>query len=62
MRLKGTKYEKIERLPRNAVPVSRYAADNNTAVGYIYIKYERKGSAAGYTIRCFKGSNFVIPN
>jgi len=65
MRLNNTKYDLINDLPNNALPVSIYAKDNNTAVGYVYIKYERyladKGKYPGYEIRCFKGSNYVIP-
>lgn len=65
MRINGTKYDTIEKLPAIAQPVSEYARENNTAVGYVYIKYERflagKGSNPGYSIKCFKGSNFVIP-
>ena len=65
MRLNGTKYEEIEQLPIEAMAVSLYARKKKTAVGYIYIKYERflngKGSAPDYIIRCFKGSNYIIP-
>ena len=66
MRLNNTKYQLIDKLPAGAMPVSRYANEMNTAVGYIYIKYERfltgKGTNPNYTIKCFQGSNFVIPN
>lgn len=66
MRIEGTIYPPINKLPASAVVVSKYATDNNTAVGYVYIKYKRfkagKGEDPGYTIRCFQGSNFVIPN
>lgn len=65
MRLDNTKYPVVDTLPNNAEAVSIYARDNNTSVGYIYIKYERfinnKGSNPGYLIRCFKGSNYIIP-
>ena len=65
MRMNGTKYDVIDTLPAEAVPVSVYARNNNTAVGYIYVKYERylngKGSKPDYTIKCFMGSNFIIP-
>ena len=66
MRINGTKYETIDKLPAAAQPVSQFASSKNTAVGYIYIKYERylsgKGSNPGYSIKCFKGSNFIIPD
>jgi hypothetical protein len=67
MRIKGTKYEPIDQLPETAKPVSKYATENNTAVGYIYIKYKRyldgeTTTNPGYTIRCYLGMNFVIPN
>lgn len=65
MRINGTKYEMINSLPSNALPVSIYAHNNNTAVGYVYIKYDRhlrgEGSKPNYTIKCFQGSNFVLP-
>lgn len=66
MRLNGTKYESIDQLPKNAIVVSKFADSNSMAVGYVYVKYERfiKGETnkhPGYTIRCFQGSNFVIP-
>ena len=41
MRLKGTKYPNIDKLPSGAMPVSMFAKDNEMAVGYVYIKYER---------------------
>ena len=52
------------------MPVSMFAKDNEMAVGYVYIKYERHfnpqpgkkaGEYPGYVIRCFQGSNYVIP-
>ena len=70
MRIKGTKYPAIEKLPVGAMPVSMFAKDNEMAVGYVYIKYERHfnpqpgkkaGEYPGYVIRCFQGSNYVIP-
>jgi predicted acetyltransferase len=65
MRTQGTKYEPIEILPANAVTVSQYAKEQGKAVGYIYIKYQRYlskgGKHPGYSIRCFKGINFILP-
>ena len=65
MRKNGTIYEAINALPENALPVSTYAREQNIAVGQIYMKYKRylNGSSnkPDYTIRCFKGANFVIP-
>lgn len=64
MRLKGTKYEAIPKLPAKAQPVSTFASEHGMAVGYVYIKYERalvSGKSAGYSIRCFMGTNYVIP-
>ncbi len=65
MRLNGTKYDSINILPANALPVSIYAHNKNTAVGYVYIKYDRylkgEGSKPPYTIKCFQYSNYVIP-
>jgi hypothetical protein len=66
MRVNGTKYPVIDALPANALPVSIYATNNNTAVGYIYVKYERylkgEGKKPDYSIRCWNGANYVIPN
>jgi len=70
MRIKGTKYPAIDKLPSGAMPVSLFAKEKNMAVGYVYIKYERHfnpepdknpGEYPGYIIRCFQGSNYVIP-
>ena len=70
MRIKGTKYPAIDKLPSGAMPVSRFADKEKMAVGYVYIKYERHfnpqpgkkaGEYPGYVIRCFQGSNYVIP-
>lgn len=66
MRKNGTKYEKIDTLPKNALPVSAFAEKLGIAVGQVYIKYERfingKGKDPNYSIRCFMGSNFIISN
>lgn len=67
MRIKGTKYPKIERLPENALPVRMYADEIDTQVPQIYIRYERFKTGKsrkdpGYEIKCFQGSNYVIPN
>lgn len=71
MRTNGTKYGPIAKLPKTAKPVSQYALEAKLAVGQIYMKYERyihgypntgtKGPDPGYTIRCWNGMNFVIP-
>lgn len=64
MRRNGTKYESIERLPDDAQPVSLFAAGQNTAVGVVYIRYDRylsgKGKDPGYKIVCYMGMNWVI--
>lgn len=66
MRKNGTKYEKIDTLPKGAMPVSKFAEELGIAVGQVYIKYERylngKGKYPNYEIRCFMGSNFIISN
>jgi hypothetical protein len=66
MRKNGTKYKKIDTLPKNALPVSKFAEKLGIAVGQVYIKYERfingKGKDPKYSIRCFMGSNFIISN
>lgn len=66
MRTEGTQQTEINILPENALPVSTYARQVNTAVGYVYIKYKRyqegKGKKPDYEIRCYKGMNYVIPD
>jgi len=71
MRTAGTIYESIEALPSRAVPVSKFARDNEIAVGQVYMKYKRhtegyengtKGPYPGYIIRSFCGMNYVIPD
>lgn len=65
MRLKGTIYPEIETLPENAMAVSQFAAQNNMSIGHVYTKFKRATAGTTevtYTIRCFKGTNYVIPN
>lgn len=74
MRKKGTRYTKIEKLPSKAQPVSDYAEAKGIRVGTVYMQFKRfsegyttnagtvsKGSDPGFEIRCFKGTNYVIP-
>lgn len=67
MRKKGTKYDKIEILPKKARTVSTYAEEEGIGnPSYVCVKYDRfvagKGGYPGYDIRCFQGMNFVIPS
>ena len=66
MRRNGTKYESIDRLPDDAQPVSLFAAGQNTAVGVVYIRYDRylagKGKDPGYRILGYMGMNWVVAN
>ena len=72
MRRKGTKYdiittEELQHLKQLPVQVGVYADQNNIRnMNYVYIMYDRflagKGSNPGYTIRCWNGTNVVIPN
>lgn len=67
MRLKGTKYPTIDKLPVNAQPVSLFASENDMQVGHVYIKFDRYTTGAStlkpkYIIRQFQGTNYVIPN
>lgn len=67
-------YEEIEKLPKNAIRISEYASKIGTTASYIHLKYNRHingqkvkgkiypGEDPGYTIKQFKGINFVIPN
>ena len=65
MRKKGTKYEKIDTLPSNALVVSLYAKEKKTTGHHVVQRYDRfvagTGFDPGYTIKCFQGINFVIP-
>lgn len=70
MRKNGTKYTAIDRLPNNALTVSKYANQQGIAVAQVYTKYERhitgylngnKGSDPGYSIVCWQGMNWVVP-
>jgi len=56
--MKGTKYNTIDTLPKDAVKVSQYAKDNNITVAYVYIKHSR--GKAKYNIVSFQGINFII--
>lgn len=74
MRLKGTKYEKVNKLPNNALSLRDYAEANGMCSGaYVQVKYDRfkegykksdgtvvKGENPGYKIVCWNGINFAI--
>lgn len=76
MRTKGTKYQKVNELPDNALPVSVFAKKNRiSSAAYVHVKYDRfkfgykkkDGSTAfgedpGYYIVCFYGTNYVAKN
>jgi hypothetical protein len=66
MRAKGTKYEKVNEIPNNALQVSVYAEQQGIRnPAYVCVKYDRylhnKGSYPGYKIVCWNGTNIVIP-
>jgi hypothetical protein len=65
--MKATKYEKVPELPSNAIPVAKYAKDNDiSSPAYVQIKYNRHLDAGakypGYKIINWQGINFVIPD
>lgn len=67
MRLRGTKYRQINTLPEGALTPRKYAEANNMCSGaYVQVKYDRFVNGIGsdplYTIRCWNGINFIIPN
>lgn len=66
MRTDGTIYPVIKLLPENAMPVSVFARERKIAVGQVYMKIKRfedgKGGKPDYSIRCFMGTNYVIPD
>jgi len=53
------KYKEVEKLPKEAMTVSEYAASNNISQSYVYKMIERNN--ATYQIVIFKTMNFVIP-
>lgn len=74
MRYNGTKYEAIDLLPADALPVSKYARKKKvSSPAYVHVKYDRhkfgyKNKAGeilhtehpGYDIVDFQGSCYVI--
>ena len=65
MRLKGTKYPKIDELPDGAKTCREYAEANGLCSGaYVQVKFDRwekgKGQFPGYYIKCWNGINVVI--
>ena len=71
MRINGTKYPTLDKLPASAKPVSLFARENNMQIGHVYMKYRRfidgykngtKGENPYYKIRCWNGTNYVIPD
>ncbi len=66
MRKGGTIYPTIDKLPANAKAVSLYAEQHGIQHGHIYMRYKRFHSGKShinprYTIKCYQGMNFVIP-
>lgn len=67
MRTKGTKYQKVDKIPATAMPVSVFAENNGIRnPAYVCVKYDRylagKGSYPDYKIVCWNGTNIVIPD
>ncbi len=64
MRIKGTKYETVTKLPANALPVSKFAKQMGyTSPSYVHVKYNRYqkgGNHPGYDIIDFQGTCWVI--
>lgn len=74
MRLKGTKYEQVQILPNDALPVGLYAREHGiSSPSYVCVKYDRfingytkkdgskgTGENPGYKIVCYHGTNYVI--
>ncbi len=73
MRLKGTKYKKVDKLPKDALTVREFAEVNEMgSAAYVQVKYDRYNDGyktptgkflnaphPGYDIVCFQGINFV---
>ena len=75
MRIKGTNYPFIKQLPPDALPVREYADKENVSVAAIYMRFDRfmqgyttkagtisKLKDPGYSIKCYKGMNFIVFN
>jgi len=65
--MKAKKYDKVDKIPDNAVKVSIYAEMiNQKNPAYICVMYDRylagKGSYPKYKIVNWQDSNFVIPD
>lgn len=65
--MKAKKYDKVTELPANAQLVSAYSRQQGWShPNYVYVKYDRaqtgKGSGVEFTIVCYQGMNFVIPD
>jgi hypothetical protein len=63
----GTRFEKVDTLPSDAMKVSLYAKLHGISQpAYINVKYSRYltdgGEKPPYKIINFQGSNFVIPD
>jgi hypothetical protein len=68
------KYERLEQLPPNAIPVSEYADRTGTHRSYIHVKYNRfwkgfkkngtlyYGADPGYRIVTYHKTCYVIDN
>lgn len=75
MRSKGTKYDSVDQLPGNALPISTYARKYKvSSPAYVHVKYDRfkfgypskkdnttlYGEDPGYEIVEFAGTCYVI--
>lgn len=67
--MKAVKYDKVEKIPPNAVKVSKYAEMiGQQHAPYICVMYDRwlanptKVTYPGYKIVNWQGFNFVIPD
>lgn len=74
MRIKGTKYDSIDQLPADALPVSKYARKfKYSSPAYVHVKYDRykfgyyskdgelmHTSYPDYDIVDFQGTCYVI--
>lgn len=59
MKKNANKYEKVDKLPKNAVTVKQYADSKEISTSYVYklIKEEK----AQFKIVVFQTINFIIP-
>jgi hypothetical protein len=58
--INNSRYEKVDKLPKNALTVSEYAKQRDTSTNYLY-NLIRDNKNKDFKIVVFNTINFVIP-